>query len=90
MQVCHFRVWFTLPLYPTSPQIRMSKIGRAPNLQNEYKHGRWNLSVLDGSSPSADSRKKVNHKRIINWKETINIIISEVIYEMFHILTYGF
>ena len=60
----------------TSPWIRMSKIGRAPTLPNEHKYGRWDPSVLDGSSHSADPRKKVNNKRIVKWKETINIIIS--------------
>ena len=52
------------PTY-TSPWIRKSKIGRAPTLRNEYKYGRWEPSVLDGSSHSADPRKKVNNKRIV-------------------------
>ena len=60
----------------TSPWIRMSKIGRAPTLPNEHKYGRWDPSVLDGSSHSADPRKRVNSKRIVKWKEIINIIIS--------------
>ena len=63
------------PTY-TSPWIRMSKIGRAPTLRNEYKYDRWDPSILDGSSHSADPRKKVNSKRIVKWKETINTIIS--------------
>ena len=60
----------------TSPWIRMSKLGRAPTLRNEHKYGRSDPSVLDGSSHSADPRKKVNNKRIVKWKEIINIIIS--------------
>ena len=54
----------------TSPQIRMSKIGRAPTLP------RWNPSALDGSSPSADPREKVNNERIMKWEEISNIIAS--------------
>ena len=60
----------------TSPRIRMSKIGRAPTLPNEYKHSRWNPSALDGSSPCADPREKVNNERIMKWEEINNIIVS--------------
>ena len=60
----------------TSPRIRMSKIGRAPTLTNEYKHSRWNPSALDGSSPSADPRENVNSERIVKWEEINNIIVS--------------
>ena len=62
------------PAY-TSPRIGMPKIGRAPTLRNEYKYGKWDPSVLDGSSHSTDPRKKVNNKRIVKWKEIININI---------------
>ena len=72
LHVCHIRLWFTLPTQAN----RSGCQKLTPNLQNEYKHCRWNPSVLDSSSPSADSRKKVNHNRIMKWKEIINIIIS--------------
>ena len=42
----------------TSPWIRMSKIGRAPTLQNECKHGRWD--------PTKGQQQKNNETEIIN------------------------
>ena len=66
----------------TSPWSRMSKIGRAPTLQNEYKHGRWDPSAFDGSSPSADPRKKANNERVMKWKEIIFLYLSVITHDV--------